>query len=297
MVPICGGRIIIDGVDINNAKLLDLRSNLAIIPQDPVLFQGTIRFNLDPFSNYTDEQLWAVLEKSYLKAKIISFPLKLHSLVTENGENFSIGERAQICLARALLRLTTSSILALDEATASLDRSTDDQIQYALKLNTTNITTITIAHRLETIIDYQRVMVMDNGKVMEFDTPNKLLRDPTSHFYSLVQERGKTFLDYMIDQADLAERAREIENRLKVKQQTIRSSIKRFLSSRTGGERKHWEIDDENNIDNISRRNSKLLNHSKMVEEAEDSDSDFKAETSYNAEAETFLAGNINNNL
>jgi ABC-type multidrug transport system ATPase subunit len=189
IVEICGGSIIVDNVDISTISLSELRSSLSIIPQDPVLFSGTVRFNLDPFNEYTDSQIWLALEKSHLKPAIQKLQLKLEAPVAENGENFSVGQRCMICMARAMLQ--NSSILIMDEATASVDMETDSWIQQSLRENFPNCTLLTIAHRLNTIIDYDRVIVMDNGIISEFDTPAVLLRNPNSLLTSLVLGTGQ----------------------------------------------------------------------------------------------------------
>lgn len=179
------GRIVIDGLDINRIGLHDLRSKLAIIPQEPVLFSGTIRFNLDPFDQYSDEQVWKVLELSHLRPLINDFPAGLGHLVAEGGENLSVGQRQLICLARALLK--NAKILILDEATASVDYVTDSLIQDTIRKEFAEATTITIAHRINTILDSSKILVLDRGTVKEFDTPDRLLTDRKSLFYSLAK--------------------------------------------------------------------------------------------------------------
>eukprot|EP00048_Salpingoeca_helianthica_P002826 m.61122 g.61122 ORF g.61122 m.61122 type:complete len:1476 (-) comp12327_c0_seq4:235-4662(-) len=178
------GCIRIDGIDIASVGLDDLRSRLAVIPQDPVLFVGTVRYNLDPFGQHSDAAIWAALEQSYLKDAIAALPLALNSTVVENGENFSVGERQLLCLARALLR--GSRILILDEATAAIDTRTDGLIQAAIRHAFADCTLITVAHRLDTILDSDRILVLDNGHVAEFDTPQALLANPSSYFAQMV---------------------------------------------------------------------------------------------------------------
>ncbi len=148
------GSIFIDGIDIKKIGLHDLRNKLTIIPQDPVLFSGTLRINLDPFENYSDEQLWLALENSHLAEFVKSQEKKLLFECSEGGENLSIGQRQLICLARALLRQT--KILILDEATASVDHNTDKLIQTTIRNHFKDCTVLTIAHRLHTIVDYSR---------------------------------------------------------------------------------------------------------------------------------------------
>lgn len=182
-----GGRIVIDGVDIAKIGLQDLRSRLTIIPQDPVLFSGTLRVNLDPFDSHTDEELWTILEMSHLKNFVSGLAEGLLHPVTEGGENLSVGQRQLVCLARALLR--KSKILVLDEATAAVDLETDELIQQTIRQEFADRTVFTIAHRLNTIMDYTRIMVLDKGFVVEFDSPENLLA-MGGIFYSMAQDAG-----------------------------------------------------------------------------------------------------------
>ncbi|NWX63931.1 MRP2 protein, partial [Promerops cafer] len=168
-----GGKIIIDGVDIATIGLHDLRNNLTIIPQDPVLFTGTLRMNLDPFDQYSDEEVWKALELAHLKTYVQGLPEGLLHLVSEGGENLSVGQRQLVCLARALLR--KAKILILDEATAAVDLETDHLIQTTIRSAFADCTVLTIAHRLHTIMDSNRVMVLHAGQIVEFDSPEELL--------------------------------------------------------------------------------------------------------------------------
>ncbi|XP_075538961.1 ATP-binding cassette subfamily C member 4-like isoform X1 [Dermacentor variabilis] len=182
------GPILIDGVDIRFIGLHDLRSKISIIPQDPVLFTGPVRRNLDPFSEHGDEKLWKALEEVRLKASIEDLPGGLSAQVSEGGGNFSVGQRQLICLARAVLR--QNKILVMDEATANVDPRTDALIQNTIRENFTNCTVITIAHRLHTIMDSDRVIVLDAGRIIEFDEPYELMKNEFSQFTTMVQHAG-----------------------------------------------------------------------------------------------------------
>mmetsp|Transcript_133973 Transcript_133973/g.232584 ORF Transcript_133973/g.232584 Transcript_133973/m.232584 type:complete len:1411 (-) Transcript_133973:84-4316(-) len=173
LVELAGGRILIDDIDISTVNLQTLRSALTIIPQDPVLFHGTVRSNLDPFNQATDQQIWDALRKTKMCARISEEPLKLEAPVTEGGSNFSVGQRQLLCLTRAILK--DAKILCLDEATASVDRDTDKMIQETIRTAFAHCTVLTIAHRLRTIMDYDKVVVMDDGSVAEYGTPLQLL--------------------------------------------------------------------------------------------------------------------------
>ncbi|XP_074304313.1 ABC transporter C family member 3-like [Silene latifolia] len=178
------GRILIDGIDISRIGIQDLRSRLGIIPQDPIMFQGTIRSNLDPLELYTDEQIWETLDKCQLGDKIRKTEKKLDSEVVENGENWSMGERQLVCLGRILVK--KSKVLVLDEATASVDTNTDHLIQQTLKGNFSECTIITIAHRMSSVLDSDMILVLNNGHVQEFDSRRKLLENKSSSFAKLV---------------------------------------------------------------------------------------------------------------
>jgi len=182
------GDICIDNINIKKIGLHELRHKLTIIPQDPVIFSGTIRMNLDPFLIYTDDELWTALELAHLKQLILDSKEKLDFICEEGGENLSLGQRQLVCLARALLRKT--KILILDEATAAVDHNTDELIQNTIKSEFADCTVLTIAHRLNTIMDSSRIMVLDKGKIVEFDSPTNLLSNKNTVFYSMSKDAG-----------------------------------------------------------------------------------------------------------
>lgn len=182
------GKIVIDGVDISTLPLSRLREALAIIPQDPVLFRGTVRKNLDPFAMYDEATLRDVVARAHLKTLIDNLPLGLDAPVSEGGTNFSVGQRQLLCLARALLR--RNKILLLDEATASVDVSTDALVQYTIREAFADCTVITIAHRLSTILDSDRIMVLDAGRLVEFDSPRRLAGQESGTLRKLLREVG-----------------------------------------------------------------------------------------------------------
>nr|CAD7396332.1 unnamed protein product [Timema cristinae] len=183
-----GGAILIDDVDISQLGLHALRSRITIIPQDPVLFSGSLRQNLDPHGRLTDEVLWRALEHAHLKDYVGGLLEGLNHEVAEGGENFSVGQRQLICLARALLRKTR--VLVLDEVTAAVDLGTDNLIQETIRREFADSTVLTIAHRLNTILDSDRVIVLDKGRVVEFNSPEVLLQDNRSVFYGMAKDAG-----------------------------------------------------------------------------------------------------------
>ncbi|GBO21457.1 Multidrug resistance-associated protein 1 [Araneus ventricosus] len=182
------GTISIDGIDITKIGLHNLRTKLTIIPQDPVLFTGTLRINLDPNNEYSDDQIWDSLEKSYLKTFMSNLSEGLEYNVEEGGANLSAGQRQLVCLARALLK--NSKILVLDEATASVDMETDSLIQNTIRTAFADRTVITIAHRLNTVSDYDKIVVLENGNIIEVGNPSNLLENQNSRFYLMNKEAG-----------------------------------------------------------------------------------------------------------
>ena len=178
------GMIKVDNINIRNLNLTDLRESISMVTQDTFLFDGTLRENLDLSNTKDDIQIWEILQKCCLSEKFKAEKSGLDFRIFEKGWNLSNGERRLICLARAIL--TNRKILCIDEATASVDYETDHFIQETIRKEFANLTVITIAHRIETIIDYDKVLILDDGKIVEFDTPNNLLANKMSAFYSLV---------------------------------------------------------------------------------------------------------------
>ena len=169
------GRIYIDGLALSSLAVQSTRPVISVITQNPTLFSGPLRINLDPFSRFSDAEVWSVLEQVQMKAKILELPGELYFELSESGNNFGVGERQLLCLARSLLN--KNKIIVMDEATANVDFSTDRRIQETIRSKFQDCTVVTIAHRLNTIIDYDKVLVMDKGMVVEFDKPNILLQD------------------------------------------------------------------------------------------------------------------------
>ena len=167
--------MLIDGVDIGTLNLQRARRSMAVIAQDPVLFRGSLRRNLDPFSVQTDLDLWTALEEVQLKAMVEKLPGQLEYRVNETGSNFSVGERQLVCLARALVQ--KSKIIVMDEATANVDFKTDNLIQEVIRHKFKDSTVLTIAHRLNTIMDYDKVLILDGGRMVEFDKPEILIQN------------------------------------------------------------------------------------------------------------------------
>ncbi|KAF2285674.1 hypothetical protein GH714_007042 [Hevea brasiliensis] len=193
IVEPAAGQIVIDGINISSIGLHDLRSRLSIIPQEPTMFEGTVRSNLDPLEEYTDEQIWEALDKCQLGHEVRKKEKKLDSIVTENGENWSMGQRQLVCLGRVLLK--RSKVLVLDEATASVDTATDNLIQQTIGQHFSDSTVITIAHRITSVLDSYMVLLLSDGLIEEYDSPTRLLQNKSSSFARLVSEyamRSKT---------------------------------------------------------------------------------------------------------
>ncbi|KAL2550605.1 ABC transporter C family member 10 [Forsythia ovata] len=210
LVEPTGGKIVVDGIDISTIGLHDLRSRFGIIPQDPTLFNGTVRYNLDPLAQHTDQEIWEVLGKCQLKEVVEERDKGLDSLVTEDGANWSVGQQQLFCLGRALLR--RSKILVLDEATASIDNATDFILQKTIRTEFADCTVITVAHRISTVVDCTLVLAisddfilceysnqayailnMNAGKLVEYDQPKNLMKREDSLFGRLLKEYWSTY--------------------------------------------------------------------------------------------------------
>ncbi|XP_036143538.1 multidrug resistance-associated protein 4 [Monomorium pharaonis] len=189
------GIIDIDSIDTGLIALEDLRRKISIIPQDPILFSGTLRRNLDPFNEFSDKDLWEALEEVELKEAVVTNGNGLESRAYNRGSNFSVGQRQLVCLARAILR--NNRILMLDEATANVDPHTDALIQRTIRKKFATCTMLTVAHRLNTIMDSDKVLVMDKGYMAEYDHPYILLQNNYSQFTSLVRETGPGMYDQL----------------------------------------------------------------------------------------------------
>ncbi|EFA03656.1 probable multidrug resistance-associated protein lethal(2)03659 [Tribolium castaneum] len=193
------GKITIDGVETSEIPLNHLRSAISIIPQEAVLFSGTLRKNLDPFDKFSDEELWNALDQVELKSAISELAAGLSSAVSEEGSNFSVGEKQLLCLARAILH--RNKILILDEATANVDLQTDELIQKTIRRKFRDCTVLTIAHRLFTVIDSDKILVLDNGSIVEMDHPHLLLQNTDGVFYNLVKQTGRAMAENLTKMA------------------------------------------------------------------------------------------------
>ncbi|CUI15196.1 ABC transporter, putative, partial [Bodo saltans] len=204
MVELAEGTISFDGVNIANLKMKDLRNKITIIPQDPMLFQGTVRSNLDPFSQVSDDEVWRVLDTVGISERVKRDGEGLECVVAEKGANFSVGQRQLLCLARALLK--NCKILLLDEATASVDFEADALIQRTLRTAFKDCTVLTIAHRLATVIDSDRIMLMEHGVLKEYDSPANLVRSDESLFNAMLKRLGPEQYGMLYNEALAAEK-------------------------------------------------------------------------------------------
>ena len=199
MNDISAGSIRIGGEDISSLNLYGHRERLSVIPQDPFLFSGTLRYNLDPFEEFTYDEIWAALEKSHLKNLVERLPKQLFYDVEEDGYNFSTGERQLLCLARAMLR--RNSIIVIDEATANVDMQTDMLVQQAIRTHFSNCTVLTIAHRIETIIDSDRIVVLDKATIVEVGIPFVLLSYEHSYLNKFIAQLDSVARAHLRDTA------------------------------------------------------------------------------------------------
>uniref|UniRef100_A0A1Y1N6S3 Uncharacterized protein n=2 Tax=Photinus pyralis TaxID=7054 RepID=A0A1Y1N6S3_PHOPY len=193
------GKILIDQIDITKVPLDVLRSKICIIPQEPMLFSGTIRSNLDQFKEHSDDVLWDALSEVELKKVIAEYSLGLDTEISQGASNFSIGQRQLLCLARAIVKKT--KIIILDEATANVDHQTDSLIQNTIRNKFYDCTVLTIAHRLNTVMDSDKILVLESGSILEFDHPSVLLQDESSTFYSMAQQTGIVMGDVLLNLA------------------------------------------------------------------------------------------------
>uniref|UniRef100_A0A4W2CUK9 Multidrug resistance-associated protein 4 n=1 Tax=Bos indicus x Bos taurus TaxID=30522 RepID=A0A4W2CUK9_BOBOX len=201
------GRILIDGIWTTEIGLHDLRKKMTVAPQEPVLFTGTMRKNLDPFHEHMDVELWKVLEEVQLKEAIEGLPGKMNAELAESGLNLSSGQRQLVCLARAILR--ENRILIIDKATSNVDPRTDELIQKTIHEKFSQCTVLTITHSLSNVIDCTRIMVLDSGRLKEYDNPYGLLQNKDKLFYKMVQQLGET------EAAALTERAKQVHTERK----------------------------------------------------------------------------------
>ncbi|XP_066910570.1 ATP-binding cassette sub-family C member 4-like [Clytia hemisphaerica] len=202
------GTVRIDGYPIADLRLKTLRQSISVIPQCPVLFSGTLRKNLDPFSEHVDGDIWEALDDVQMKDAILNCKQKLDTMVTESGNNWSVGERQLLCLARALLR--SCKILFIDEATSNVDNETDALVQETIRRKFKECTVITIAHRLNTVMDSDRIMVLDNGKMVELDEPAILLENSNGYFRKLVDQAGRNEAQRLVNVAEESKRLRHL---------------------------------------------------------------------------------------
>lgn len=218
------GEVSIDGKDTATLGLQELRSRISIIPQEPVLFSRSLRYNLDPFEQYSDTMLWDVLRKVELNDSI------LDQKVQQSGSNFSVGQRQLICLARAILR--NNRILVLDEATANVDSYTDSLIQQTIRDKFEECTVLTIAHRLHTIIDSDRIIVMEAGRIVEFGCPHELLHNnPKGYFSQMVDKTGREMSQILHEQAQKFCEKNTAQRSLEFTRQNSTESDRTFTAS------------------------------------------------------------------
>ncbi|XP_063913159.1 ATP-binding cassette sub-family C member 4-like isoform X2 [Zophobas morio] len=186
------GTILIDNTDVRTVPLDTLRARISIIPQDPILFTGSLRTNIDPYHEFDDSTIWKILEQVELKNAVLELPQHLDTEILQGGSNFSVGQKQLMCLARAILR--KNKIIVMDEATANVDSKTERSIHQTIEENFQDCTIITVAHRLSSILKSDRVLVMDDGKVVESDRPDCLMQNSESLFSQLLRENQRTVM-------------------------------------------------------------------------------------------------------
>lgn len=223
IVEPAGGKMTIDGVDVTTLGLHQLRSKMAMIPQDPFMFAGTVRTNLDPFDEHADLGLWEVLGKVGLRSMVEDAAKKLGMEVVDNGANFSLGQRQLLCMGRALLR--NSRILMMDEATASVDMDSDALIQSTVREAFASCTTLTIAHRLNTIMDSDKVAFLDDGRLTEFGQPSDLLLNKSGSFTKLVEQSGKKNAKFLVALSESAQAIRNGAQNLKEVSHAVEEAV------------------------------------------------------------------------
>jgi len=204
--------IAIGDVDISKLGLHKLRQAISVIPQSPVLFSGTsIRFNLDPFETYDDDTINAALDDAQILDAVEDLPEGINSIVAESGSNFSVGQRQLLCLARAIL--CRCKILVLDESSANIDSQTDALLQKAVAKSFKGATILSVAHRLASIIDHDLILVLGEGRVLEFGSPMELLTsnngNDDGHFASMVESTGDQMSKSLRESAMLGPMIRE----------------------------------------------------------------------------------------
>ena len=188
-MPEHDGKIFLGGVCLSELNIQEAREALTAIPQDPIFFTGTLRSNLDPFQEFDDQDIWVALEKVHIKSLLENTPDKLHSSVTERGSNFSVGERQLLCLARAMLQ--KKKVIVFDEATANVDYETERLLYNTIKDQLKDCTVLTIAHRMTNVMHYDKILVLDKGRLVEFDNPTKLINHKDSIFAQLVSSANQ----------------------------------------------------------------------------------------------------------
>ncbi|VDK77147.1 unnamed protein product [Litomosoides sigmodontis] len=227
LYPLISGSIEIGGINITRIGLYRLRRTMAVIPQDPTLFVGTIRFNVDPNNEFTDDQIWMSLEKTYLKDVVSALDQKLDSPVTEGGRNMSVGERQLFCMARALLKQVR--IVVLDEATGSLDNATDRCIQECLREAFADCTVMMIVHRLENVFDLDKILYMKEGKVLEYDTTTNLMKNENHPLRRLLDDQKLRHAMEVQKERNMEKMAKNQEERSKASTNESSGSIPEHL--------------------------------------------------------------------